>query len=107
MKKIIILLISVTFLTSCDCYRIVIGTVIDKDTRQPTSAAQVTEVGSKNVTITDSLGNFQLRVINSGLQCACNPKNKISISSPLYLIATFKLNKSPFKLQSNTMNITK
>ena len=105
MTRILILLLSFSFLTSCDCYRIVIGKVIDKQTKLPISAAKITVIGSNNSTTTDSLGFFVLRIMNSGLQCACKPNNKIIITNSQYLTDTFKLNKSPFKMQTNIFNI--
>lgn len=107
MKRILIILIGLTFLTSCDCLRLVTGTVADKTTGRPVGYAEVTIIGSNNSTITDSLGNFHLPIINSGLQCYCKPKDKVSISAPLYLRDTFSLKKAQYKLRADTNNINK
>ena len=107
MTRITTILIGLTFLTSCDCLRQVSGTVLDKTTGRPVGFAEIKILGGNNSTTTDSFGNFHLRVLNSGLQCYCKSKNKVTISSPLYLTDTFKLNKSQYKLQADTNNIVK
>ncbi len=94
-------------LTSCDCLRQATGTVTDKTTGRPVGFAQVAILGSNNSTTTDSLGNFHLRIINSGLQCYCKPKDKVTVSTPLYLTDTFSLKKPQFKLQADTNSIKK
>lgn len=107
LTKIITILLGLTFLTSCDCFRGVTGTVIDQTTGRPVGFAKVTIVGSNNSSMTDSLGVFRLRIINSGLQCYCKPKDNVTISAPLYVTDTFSLKKSQFKLQVDSTNIKK
>ena len=105
LTRIATLLIGLTFLTSCDCLRQVTGTVLDKATGQPVTFAEVKILSTNKSSTTDSLGNFKLSFINSGLQCYCKPKYKVSISSPLYFTDTFTLNKSQYKLKADTNNI--
>ena len=84
-----------------------VGTVIDKNTERPVNFASVSVLGTNNSTITDSLGKFHLSIIKSGLQCYCNAKEKITISSPLYLTDTFALNETKCKIQADTLYIKK
>ena len=107
LTKIVSILIGLSILTACDCYKQVVGTVTDKTTGRPVGFAQVTILGSSNASTTDSLGNFHLSIINSGLQCYCKPKDKISISSSFYLTDTFSLNQSQYKLQADTNHFKK
>jgi hypothetical protein len=107
LKRITTILIGLTLLASCDCLRQATGTVTDKTSGRPVQFAQVALLGSNNSTTTDSLGNFQLGIINSGLQCYCKPKNEVTVSAPLYLTDTFSLKKSQFKLQADTNSIKK
>ncbi len=69
---------------------------------KPIRFAEVKMLGSNHTTETDSLGSFQLWIVNSGLQCYCKSRNKATISSPFYLTRTFKLNKTEYKLQAET-----
>jgi len=107
MIRTFILIILLSVLASCDCYRGVSGTVIDNTTGRPISFAFVQIVGNKNNTTTDSLGRFNLNIINSGFQCYCKPKNKVTIASAFYFSDTFHLNQSVFKLQADTSHIRK
>jgi hypothetical protein len=73
-------LIGLTFMTSCDCYQHVSGTVIDKETGIPLQGVTVyNRKVVKHKTVTDSVGHFELYRISGGLSCP-----------PMTVIAEFK-----------------
>lgn len=80
MTRIIIILIGLTFLASCDCYQRVAGTVIDKETGSPLQGVTVYNKNEEwNKTTTDTTGHFELSSVSGGFRCP-----------PMTVIADFK-----------------
>jgi hypothetical protein len=68
--KLTLIFFVLTFLTSCDCYRRISGTVLDNKTGK---SIQGVTVYSKNKnwvrTTTDSIGHFELSDVSGGFSC--------------------------------------
>ena len=107
MTRVTTIFIGLIFLTACDIYRNINGTVIDKNNKWSIPAATVTLIGTNNSTETDSTGNFNLQIVKKSLRYISKSKDIITISSPFYLTDTFSLNESKFKLQPDTAFIKK
>jgi hypothetical protein len=70
MKKLLILLLPLMFLCSCDCYRVVNGKVIDQITKQPLSGVKIhCKDRPADCTISDTAGHFEISRIASGFNC--------------------------------------
>lgn len=70
MTRITILLIGLTFLTSCDCYQRVAGTVVDKETGRPLQGVTVYNKYKNWIkTTTDTTGYYELSSISGGFRC--------------------------------------
>ncbi|WP_417356154.1 carboxypeptidase-like regulatory domain-containing protein [Flavobacterium sp.] len=77
MKKIIMLVVITCITISCDCYQIVSGTVIDKETKEPLNDVVVYNKNKPyNKKQTDSLGKFELSGISGGM-FGCPPMKVI------------------------------
>ncbi len=80
MTRITIILIGLTFLTSCDCLQRVAGTVVDKETGIPLQGVTVYNKNKDWVkATTDTTGHFELSSISGGFRCP-----------PMTVIAEFK-----------------
>lgn len=88
MKKIILLILYTSFLTSCSCLRIFRGIVVDEHTQIPINKAKVSVLnkGHELLVETDSIGNFEVFVRN-GYGC---PRIKIAIEKDGYQILETK-----------------
>jgi hypothetical protein len=61
MIRLTTILIGLTFLTSCDCYQQVAGTVIDKESGRPLQGVTVYNISKEWCkTTTDTTGHFEL-----------------------------------------------
>ncbi len=70
MTRITTILIGLTFLTSCDCYQRVAGTVIDKETGKPLQGVTVYNKNKDwSKTTTDTTGHFELSHVSGGFRC--------------------------------------
>jgi len=68
--RILTILIGLTFLTSCDCYQRISGTVLDNETGKPLKGVTVYNKNKEgNKTITDTTGNFILSNVSGGFRC--------------------------------------
>ena len=85
MKRLTGIIITALFI-SCDCYRVVTGITIDKETKAPIKDVLVYNKKDKEYTnvYTDSLGDFKLADINGGI-LRCPPMN-IVIEAEGYVI---------------------
>ncbi|MFV0529982.1 MAG: carboxypeptidase-like regulatory domain-containing protein [Flavobacteriales bacterium] len=82
LKQIILYFSFFLFLTSCDCYQVVNGVVLDKDTKNPLQGIIVSNKNKEwNKTTTDSLGHFKLSNISGGFCC---PPMEILIEHSYY-----------------------
>jgi hypothetical protein len=80
LTRIATLIIGLTFLTSCDCYQRVEGTVIDKETGKPLQGVTVYNKNKEwSKTTTDTTGHFELSNVSGGFRCP-----------PMTVIADFK-----------------
>ncbi|MBW6481987.1 MAG: carboxypeptidase-like regulatory domain-containing protein [Vicingaceae bacterium] len=80
MTRITTILIGLIFLTSCDCYQRVSGTVIDKETSRPLQGVTVYNKNKEwSKTTTDTMGHFELSNVSGGFRCP-----------PMTVIADFK-----------------
>lgn len=80
MTRITTILIGLTFLTSCDCYQQVSGTVIAKETGRPLQGVTVYNKNKEwSKTTTDTTGHFELSNVSGGFRCP-----------PMTVIADFK-----------------
>ncbi|WP_448606524.1 hypothetical protein [Paenimyroides ceti] len=88
MKKIILLILYTSFLTSCSCLRVFRGIVVDEHTQIPINKAKVSVLnkGYELLVETDSIGNFEVFVRN-GYGC---PRIKIAIEKDGYQILETK-----------------
>ena len=88
MRQLLLTLLTITFLTSCDCNQVVSGTVLDNKTGKPLSNITVYNKNENSVkTKTDTAGHFQLSNISGGYGCPpmtvivdANDYKKIEIS---------------------------
>jgi hypothetical protein len=70
MRQLFLIILSTTFLTSCDCYQTVSGTVIDNKTGKPLSNITVyNKEKSWSKTTTDEKGYFKLSNVSGGFSC--------------------------------------
>ena len=70
MRQFLLTLLTITFLTSCDCYQIVSGTILDDKTGKPLGNIIVYNKNKNSVkTKTDTTGHFQLSNISGGYGC--------------------------------------
>lgn len=70
LTKLTTLFIGLFFLTSCDCYQRVCGTVIDKETGKPLQGVTVFNKSKEWCkTTTDSAGHFELSNVSGGFRC--------------------------------------
>ncbi|HLG35902.1 MAG TPA: carboxypeptidase-like regulatory domain-containing protein [Bacteroidia bacterium] len=70
LTRITTILLGLTFLTSCDCYQRVTGTVIDKETGRPLQGVTVYNKNKEwSKTITDTTGHFELSNVSGGFRC--------------------------------------
>lgn len=70
MKILTLYIFGILILTSCDCYQVVEGNVIDKETKEPLKDVKVYDKSrNSNETLTDSLGYFQLSKTTGGFRC--------------------------------------
>lgn len=70
MARITTILIGLTFLTSCDCYQRVAGTIIDKETGRPLQGVTVYNKRKEwSKTTTDTTGHFELSNVSGGFRC--------------------------------------
>lgn len=70
MTRILIIIFVIPFLTSCDCYQRVAGTVVDKETGNPLQGVTVYNKKRGLVkTTTDTTGHFELTSISGGFRC--------------------------------------
>jgi hypothetical protein len=70
MKRLFTIFIILTYLTSCDCYQQVSGTVIDKESGRPLQGVVVYNKSKEwNKTTTDSTGYFELSGVSGGFRC--------------------------------------
>lgn len=70
MKQALYLLFIILFITSCDCYQITEGFVLDKDTNKPIIGATLYIKNKEwNKVLTDSVGHFELSNISGGFTC--------------------------------------
>ncbi len=70
MTRITSILVTLTFLTSCDCFQRVTGTVVDNETGRPIQGVTVYKKNKQWVkTITDTTGHFELSNISGGFRC--------------------------------------
>jgi hypothetical protein len=68
LRQLIIILLGLIFLTSCDCYQKVSGTVIDSETSKPITGVKVYNKNEEwSKTTTDTLGQFELSNVSGGL----------------------------------------
>ena len=84
MKQKTTILIGLLFLISCgDCYQVVTGTVLDKETKRPVEGITVYNKNKPtNKTVTEQEGKFELSDISGGLwKC---PPMKVTIEHPDY-----------------------
>lgn len=88
MKKIILLILYTSFLTSCSCLRVFRGIVVDEQSRIPIHKAKVSVLnkGHELLVETDSIGNFEVFVRN-GYGC---PRIKVAIEKDGYQILETK-----------------
>ena len=67
-QKIILTLLTLAILTSCDCRQIVTGTIVDKATKEPIDSAYIYKENRKNDnSFSDKKGNFSVNGISGGL----------------------------------------
>lgn len=70
MKHVFSILYIIFIMTSCDCYQIIEGLIIDKDTNQPIVGATLyVKNKESNKVLTDSVGHFELSNISGGFTC--------------------------------------
>jgi protein TonB len=70
LTKLLTILIALTILSSCDCYQLVNGTVIDKKTGKPLQGVTVFNKNKDWIkTTTDKTGYFELSNVTSGFGC--------------------------------------
>jgi hypothetical protein len=108
LTRILTILIGLTFLTSCDCYQHVAGTVIDKETGRPLQGVTVYNKNKDwNKTTTDSTGHFELSSISGGFRCPpmtviadFNNYDRIEIKIPAGGQETIKMQRQGHKLQT-------
>ena len=80
LTRITTILIGLTFLTSCDCYQQVSGTVIDLESGRPLQGVTVYNKNKEwSKTTTDTTGHFELSNVSGGFRCP-----------PMTVIADFK-----------------
>jgi len=80
--KLTLIFIGLTFLTSCDCYRKISGTVLDSKTGIPIQGVTVYNKDKDWVkTTTDSIGHFELSDVSGGFSC---PPMKIILEASEY-----------------------
>jgi hypothetical protein len=98
LTRITIILIGLTFLTSCDCYQQVSGTVVDKETGSPLVGVIVYNKNKQwNKTTTDTTGHFELSNVSGGFRCP-----------PMTVIAKLKnYNKIEVKIPTGGQEIIK
>ena len=98
MTRITTILIELIFLTSCDCYQRVAGTVVDKETGRPLKGVTVYNKNKDwTKTTTDSTGYFELSSISGDFRCP-----------PMTVIAEFKsYNKAVIKIPTGGQEIIK
>lgn len=83
MRQLITIFFGLLFFTSCDCYQVVTGTVIDNETRKPIEGISIyNKTKPKNKTQTDLEGKFELSSISGGL-FGCPPMT-IVVEHPDY-----------------------
>lgn len=70
MKQILCILFITFIITSCDCYQMIDGIVVDKETNKPIVGATLyVKNKEQNKALTDSVGYFQLSNISGGFTC--------------------------------------
>ncbi|MFV0535758.1 MAG: carboxypeptidase-like regulatory domain-containing protein [Dysgonomonas sp.] len=70
MKQILCILFFIFVITSCDCYQMIDGIVIDKETNKPiVGAILYVKNKEQNKALTDSIGYFQFFNISGGFTC--------------------------------------
>ena len=70
MRQLLLTLLTITFLTSCDCYQVVRGTILDDKTGKPLNNKTVYNKDKTLVkTTSDTAGHFQLSNISGGYGC--------------------------------------
>ena len=68
MKSLSTLLFGLIFLNSCDCFQIVNGTIIDRNSKEPISGISVYKKNDPQyATLTDEGGGFEITDISGGL----------------------------------------
>jgi hypothetical protein len=83
MRQITTIFLGLLFFTSCDCYQVVTGTVIDNETRKPIEGISIhNKTKPTNKTQTDLDGKFELSSISGGL-FGCPPMT-IIVEHPDY-----------------------
>lgn len=69
-RRLTTILIGLAFLTSCDCYQQVAGTVIDKASGRPLKGVTVYNKSKEWCkTTTDTTGHFELSNVSGGIRC--------------------------------------
>jgi hypothetical protein len=70
LKTISFYILGLLILTSCDCYQVVKGSVVDRETKQPLKDVRIfNKKKNWNEIKTDSLGHFELSNVSGGFRC--------------------------------------
>ncbi len=89
-QKIILTLLTLTILISCDCLQNVTGTIVDKRTNKPIDSAYVYKENRKNDnSFSDKKGDFVVESISGGL-FGCPPMTVV-ISKKGYETQTIEI----------------
>ena len=94
LKIISFYILGLLILTSCDCYQVVEGTVVDRETKQPLKDVKVFNKKKNWSKIkTDSLGHFELSNVSGGFRC---PSMEIVIEHSEYETEETKIDAGGF-----------
>ena len=111
MKKLITsILLLVLIVSSCDCPRVVTGSVVDKNSQQPIPGVKVYLSNSPSSSnVTDSLGHYKIYYITYGPLCYFKQSKKIIAEKQGYqkTTETEAANTIEMVLDSNSLIETK
>ena len=106
----ITVLLSILFLSSCDCPKVITGSVIDKNTHLPIPGVKVYISNNPSCSnVTDSIGNYEIYYLTYGPFCYFKEKRKVIAEKPGYQNSDETEAQNPIEmvLDSNSLNETR
>lgn len=106
----ITILLSILLLSSCDCPKVITGSVIDKNSQQPIPGVKVYISNNPSCSnVTDSSGKYEIYYLTYGPLCYLKQKKKVIAEKQGYQKTTEieAVNTIEMVLDSNSLNETR